>query len=52
MNYAAAWLLAFMISQWQADLPLLIALIFAHRFLGLEVEFWFPKFLTNGVKDL
>jgi hypothetical protein len=47
-----SWLYAFMIAQWQSDLPLLIMLIFGVRFFGLEIEFWIPKFLTDGVKDL
>jgi hypothetical protein len=49
---AGAWLAAFIWSQWQGDLPLLIALIFGVRFFGLEVDVWIPKYLSDGVKDL
>jgi hypothetical protein len=47
-----AWAFTFAYSQVASDLPLFIALIFAVRFCGLEVELWIPKFLQNGVKDL
>jgi hypothetical protein len=47
-----AWVITFGYGQLQSDWPFLIALIFAYRFLGLEIEFWIPKFLQDGVKDL
>jgi hypothetical protein len=47
-----SWVINFAYGQLQSDWPLLIALLFAHRFFGLEVEFWIPKFLSDGVKDL
>lgn len=52
MTDSVAWVLTFVYRHAAADIPSFIALVFAVRFCGLEVEFWIPKFLQNGVKDL
>jgi hypothetical protein len=48
----AAWFISFAVGQFQSDWLMLIVLIFAHRFFGLEVEIWIPKFMQNGVNEL